>query len=239
MSYRRACLLVTWVALAGTAAAGAQEMRLSMNAPKFPMLFNRNVQHELKVADDQMKKIRSKIDEMMPQGGGLQFGSAGGEGGDQKAGFSVVVAVKPGAGGVGAPGGGVVIGGGDGKLFGGLPDFKKIDEEVEKLLEPDQRKRLGQLSLQQQGLMALEQPKVADELGLHADQKELVKEAMDNHRAKTREFVQQQGKLDSAKMQEFMKTQREKTESDLSILLSDEQKLKWEEMIGPKFDFKK
>jgi hypothetical protein len=35
-----------------------------------------------------------------------------------------------------------------------------------------------------------------------------------------------------------MRKQRESTEKDIALLLSDEQKERWEKMIGPKFDFK-
>ena len=137
----------------------------------------------------------------------------------------------------------------DGSKLGslpGMPDFKKIDAEVSKLLEQPQRDRLKQLSLQRQGLSALAQDEVAKEVQLEPEQKEMVKHIMDDNRKKSQEFFQEMfqnggnpANYDRAKISEFMKKQREQTETDLAIVLSPEQKTKWDELLGPKFEFKR
>jgi len=122
-----------------------------------------------------------------------------------------------------------------------MPDFKKIDEEVLKPLEEHQVNRLKQLHLQQQGLRALAQEKVANEVGLHQEQRELIKHIMEDQRKKTMDLVMQmrgEGGLSPQALGEEMKKQREAAEKDIALLLSDEQKEKWEKLTGPKFDFK-
>lgn len=206
----------------------AQEMmRVNMTAPKFPLLLSKNVQQELKISADQMKKIQEKIGGGGGQGPIINLGSEKGAPTQQ---YKVVVA--PG-GGAGKASEGAI------QAFPGMPDFKKLDDELDKLLEPAQRDRLKQLWLQQQGLMALGQDKVAEEVGLEAEQKTLVKEAIDHHNTSMRDFfMDQNNRTDQNRMRDFFKTQRERTENDISLLLSEKQKETWQQMLGPKFDFK-
>jgi hypothetical protein len=211
-----------------TNAANAQEtVRVNMTAPKFPLLFSKNVQQELQVSDEQMKKVREKLSSSGPSGATF---TPGAEGSGQKAEYRIVV--TPGAGNVKLPEGGV-------RALPALPDFSKTDEEIDKLLEPSQRDRLKQLWLQQQGMMALAQDKVAGEIGLEPEQRALVKEALDHHQNTMRDFfMDPEKRSDQTKMRDFFKTQKERTENDISLLLTEKQKETWQKMLGPKFDFK-
>lgn len=243
-----------YLALVGALACGTgishAQMMMQMNTPKFPLLASKPVQQELKLTDEQTKKIQTKIKELMPEGSFMSRpegkgggGAAAGDVSPPQVNFGVVIQGK-GAGGAAAPP--IVLGSPNFKLGEGgqfvMPDFKKIDAEVDKLLEQPQRDRLKQLSLQRTGLSALAQEQVAKEVGLEDDQKELVKNVMEDQQKKTREFFQNMigagAGFSQEKVTEFMKKQKEQTESDLAIILAPEQKAKWEELIGPKFEFK-
>jgi len=236
----------------GTGISQAQ-MMMQMNTPKFPLLASKPVQQELKLTDEQTKKIQAKIKELMPEGSfmsrpevkGGSGAAAGGDAAPPQVNFGIVIQGK-GAGGGAAPpvvfgGGGANIKLGEGGNFT-MPDFKKIDAEVDKLLEQPQRDRLKQLSLQRTGLSALAQEHVAKEVGLEDDQKELVKSIMEDQQKRTQEFFQNMigagNGFSQEKVGEFMKKQKEQTESDLAIIMSPDQKAKWEELLGPKFEFK-
>lgn len=236
-----------------TAPVSAQSMQVS--TPRYPMLFSKAVQQELKLTEEQNKKIQAKINELMPAGSfmsrpepksGGDVKAGGGEAAPPAVSFGVVIKGSGGA--AGSPP--IVLGGGSGgnikfspEGMPGLPDFRKIDEEVEKLLEPAQRTRLKQIALQRQGLSALGDEKTASELGLETEQKELVRQILDDQRKKTQEYFQKMlsegGGIQQDQVTSFIKKQREQTEQDLAILLSPEQKTKWEELQGPKFDFKR
>ena len=228
---------------------------MQMSTPKFPMLSSKPVQQELKLTDEQNKKIQAKIKELMPEGtfmsrpeikgGGGGAAAGGGDAAPPQVNFGVVIK-GGGPGGAAAPpvvfgGGGANIKLGEGGQFT-MPDFKKIDAEVDKLLEQPQRDRLKQLALQRTGLTALAQEQVAKDVGLEDDQKELVKHVMEDQQKKTQEFFQgligASGTFSQDKVGEFMKKQKEQTETDLAIILTPDQKAKWDELLGPKFEFK-
>ncbi|MFT3878810.1 MAG: hypothetical protein QM703_04010 [Gemmatales bacterium] len=234
----------------GTSVSHAQFMQMA--TPKFPMLMSKPVQQELKLTDEQNKKIQAKIKELMPEGSPMinRMETKGGEkaaGGDDsapKVNFGVVIQGR-GQGGAASPP--IVLGNpgnfklGEGGSFA-MPDFKKIDAEVEKLLEQPQRDRLRQLALQRTGMTAIAQEQVAKDIGLEDDQKEMVKHIMEDQQKKMQEYFQNMiaagNGFSQEKIGEFTKKQREQTESDLSIILTPDQKTKWDELLGAKFDFK-
>lgn len=243
------------VVLVGVLACGtsfSQAQVMQMATPKFPMLMNRPVQQELKLTDEQKTKIQAKVKELMPEGspftnrieakGGDK--AAGGDDSVPKVNFGVVIQGR-GEGGVAAPP--IVLGNpgsfklGEGGSFT-MPDFKKIDAEVEKLLEQPQRDRLKQLALQRTGMVALAQEQVAKDIGLEDDQKDLVKHILEDQQKKMQDYfrsmIEAGNGFSQEKIGEFTKKQREQTESDLAIILTPDQKAKWEEMLGTKFDFK-
>lgn len=240
-----------------TGLASAQMMQMAM--PRYPMLLSKPVQQELKLTEEQNKKIQAKIKELTPEGSfsvarpETKAGSDADKGGAGEAAppavsFGVVI---KGAGPGGAASPPIILGGGTGgnikfstgEGMPGMPDFKKIDEEVDKLLEQPQRDRLKQLVLQRQGLAALAEEKVAKELGLEPEQKDLVKQIMDDQRKKTQEFFQKMlsdgGGFQQDQVTTHMKKLREQTEQDLAIVMTPEQKSKWDEMLGPKFEYKR
>jgi hypothetical protein len=210
---------------------------------QYPLLMSKPVQKELNLTPDQVKKIEAKIKELMPEGAMFKpSGDAKAQKGDGtgQSGFTILVA-PPKVSGVPPVGGGIQIDPSNIRIPN-MPDFKKIEEEVLKILEQPQRDRLKQLNLQQQGLSALANEKVANEAGLAEEQRELVKQILSENRKKMSEFFMQargeNGGITPDTVRDYMKKQRETTEKDIALLLSDEQKDHWEKMLGPKFDFK-
>lgn len=248
----RSLRFVALVAALVCGSSVSQAQFMQMATPKFPMLMNKAVQQELKLTDEQNKKIQAKVKELMPEGSPMinrfeaKAGDKAAAGDDSapKVNFGIVIQGS-GQGGAAPPP--IVLGNaGNIKLGEGgqfmMPDFKKIDAEVEKLLEQPQRDRLKQLSLQRTGLMAIAQEQVAKDIGLEDDQKELVKHILEDQQKKMQEYFQNMiaagNGFSQEKIGEFTKKQREQTESDLGIILTPDQKAKWDEMTGTKFDFK-
>jgi hypothetical protein len=112
----------------------------------------------------------------------------------------------------------------------------KETEELKKILNEDQMKRLKQLQLQRQGMAALAETEVQSELKLTADQKSKVEAALQEQRQAMRDAFQDGGgdpQAARAKMEEL----RKKTNEKLEALLTEEQKSQWKAMLGAPFTF--
>lgn len=191
--------------------------------PKFTLFMDPAVRKELKLTQEQDKKVTELLEEM--QQGGLTLG--GGGGGEAKVTFRI-------AGGQGVPAGPI-----------SLPDFKKIEGDLMKVLDDKQKARVKQIWLQRTGLMALSDSEIAKEVGLEEPQKDLVKDILEDHQKETQRVIQEALaeaggaggaiKFDAKKM----KGLHEKAEKSLKEILSQEQDAKWQEMLGPKFEGKK
>lgn len=110
-------------------------------------------------------------------------------------------------------------------------------EKLGEILMPHQSKRLEEIFLQVRGPIALLDPTVAEEVGLTEDDqqelRETIQEAREGMMAEMRELFES-GDRDQvrAKMTEMQK----KVEEQALAVLSDEQKQKFTEMKGEKFD---
>jgi Spy/CpxP family protein refolding chaperone len=113
--------------------------------------------------------------------------------------------------------------------------FREADEAVSSVLRPEQRKRLKQLALQMQGLRALATPEVAKELSLTDEQKKKIQEALEGARKQApdrEDFDTPEFRAEARqRMAELMKKTREK----VLAMLTDEQRVKWKEMLGEPF----
>jgi Spy/CpxP family protein refolding chaperone len=109
---------------------------------------------------------------------------------------------------------------------------KDNEKVVKDILKPDQVKRLKQISLQQRGLQAVNDPEVATALNLTEEQKAKVKSMQEENRTAARD-LRQGGNRDEArtKLQEMRKANEEK----IQTLLTSEQKAKWKELTGEPF----
>jgi hypothetical protein len=107
------------------------------------------------------------------------------------------------------------------------------EKEIGKILHPDQAKRLHQIGLQLQGAMALNNPKVAEELQLTSEQKEKVKD-MQQQMQKQMEDLRQAGGSQEENREKIAEM-RKSAASKAQEMLTPEQQTKWKEMTGEPF----
>jgi len=113
---------------------------------------------------------------------------------------------------------------------------------VEKLLKPEQVKRLHQVELQvavQQGTVAvLNQERVQKALNYTDKQKTMIKETAETLAKERREMIGGgTGRPDPEKMQAFQKKAKESVEKIMETLSTDQKKT-WTELTGAKFEYK-
>lgn len=129
-------------------------------------------------------------------------------------------------------------GGGQG---GGPERFRQLQEEtnkaVQNVLLPHQWKRLNQIQLQVTGLAgSLMREDVRKELGVTEEQAEKIREATRQVFEQMRGERPQGERPDPAQMRERFQQMRQKAEEAVMSQLTEEQKKKWNEMIGEKFE---
>lgn len=98
------------------------------------------------------------------------------------------------------------------------------------ILTPEQQTRFRQLSLQTQGTLALAQAEVASELKLTPEQRERVGVIVNEQQAALVTLVR--GGLGSNAQQQVEGVLKE-TENRILPLLTDDQKARWKELLGP------
>jgi len=132
---------------------------------------------------------------------------------------------------------------GEGHTFmsiNGSEDMEKIDKDVMKVLDDKQNERLEQLWLQQSGLLALTDKKVAEKLSLKTEQSKQIDEIATDYRQKMRDlFMSDDGngeltiKIDPSKLADLQKA----TDKKIGALLTDDQNAAWKKLLGEKFEF--
>lgn len=106
---------------------------------------------------------------------------------------------------------------------------------LDQVLEPAERKRLDEISLQVAGLLMATSPKVAERLNLTDQQKEQLR----RHQAEARrEMADALHAKSKGGRQEKMKELRQTSRKHLDDVLTPEQEAKWKEMAGKPFDAK-
>ena len=192
------------------------------------------VRKELKLSEEQETKIRDMGAEMMQQA----FGGFGGRGG---------------AGG----------GGGNRPDFQNMSEeerkkfrdemqakvaeqTKKAEESLKKVLTPEQNVRLNELRLQREGVQALGRAEVAGALKLTDAQNEAIAEILEAARPQRGGpggggpgggFGRNLSDEERAKMREEMEARRKKTQEDIELVMTEDQKAAWTKMQGAKFEF--
>jgi RNA polymerase sigma factor (sigma-70 family) len=127
---------------------------------------------------------------------------------------------------------------------------KEIDKSVDELLTEKQGNRLREITLQQQGGHALQDPKVADALDLSREQKKQIQEIEAAGAKKMQELgLETFGNVfkggpaafqkESEKVTKQMQRIWDDTGEELLGVLTTEQKSKWKEMTGKPFKEKK
>jgi hypothetical protein len=108
-------------------------------------------------------------------------------------------------------------------------------KELAAFLNADQLKRYRQLQLQQQGLPALRETALQDELKLTPEQRTKVATILQEQSEEMRSAFGGGGDRGAARSQ--MEAIRKKTSEKLEALLTDDQKKRWKEMLGEPFKF--
>lgn len=116
--------------------------------------------------------------------------------------------------------------------------LQALREEMEKqltaVLKEPQMKRLKQIALQVEGYAALARPEIAKQIGLTKEQSRKVEEILRQAREKGRELFQQRPP-DQQAIRQKMQEIRRWVDEQIQPLLTDEQKKKWQELIGEPF----
>ena len=228
---------------------GGQGMRgpgRRMGPPPEPLVFRPDVQKELKLSDDQIKKLHSIL--RPPMGGG-----PGGQGDGQGRGQE-----RRGRGGQGGPpqGDGPPNGGqggppqadvGDGGQDGG-PDHmgpdgggpgggpREMDVKLEAVLNDSQMKRLKELQLQRMGAQALMRPEIADKVGLSDDKVAQVRDIVDEARRKMPR--PESGQLpDREQMMKARQAMVAEVNDKVVAILTSKERSQWDRLCGKPFKF--
>lgn len=115
---------------------------------------------------------------------------------------------------------------------------EKRRAQLEEVLFPEQMERLGQLTLQLQGMAALADPEVQKKIGITESQVEKMKEFRTEQETKMRESMREVWQSgDREGLREKMKEMRDEAEAAVMKQLEPEQRKKFEEMKGEPFDF--
>lgn len=114
--------------------------------------------------------------------------------------------------------------------FAGLS--RENDQFLKEILEPEQLKRLNQITLQTAGLLWVTYPQIADQLRLTDQQKAKARESQGEARREMQEILYAKTRGERhAKLKELRQTSRKR----LMEILTDEQEKTWKEMAGEPF----
>jgi hypothetical protein len=111
---------------------------------------------------------------------------------------------------------------------------QESEKTVAALLTPTQLRRFRQIRLQQVGALALNDPKLAEELKLTESQRKAVKVIVEARKAQTDKVLADKDLTErevAAKLTDLTKA----ADTNIRNLLTAGQKAKWEEMIGEPF----
>ncbi len=112
------------------------------------------------------------------------------------------------------------------------------DKQLADVLNADQMKRYHQLVLQQQGMTAVLDKPVADQLKLTDDQRTKIQAVVDEQRAAMRDMFQNGGGSgDREAMMKKVQEMRKQADVKIAAILTDDQKNQWKEMTGAPFTF--
>lgn len=114
--------------------------------------------------------------------------------------------------------------------------FRTVDREMVKLLSARQRRRLHELFLQENGLLSLSEPEVADQLRLQKSTQRSAQEAIDHLMDQVMTHladVPEGGQWDPVVIGQY----KAQAHRQLASLLAPEAKRRWEKMKGKPFKF--
>jgi Spy/CpxP family protein refolding chaperone len=180
---------------------------------------NKSVQKELKLTDDQVKKIDTAIKEIREK---HQDDFAKLRDLDQSERFEKMRELQK-------------------------TVSEEQSKELKTILDEKQMKRLKQIALQQRGPMAFADEEIQKELKLTDDQKDKIKTINDDAMQEMREAGQnafnpdatdEEKKAAFKKLNEKRQEINKETMKKIDAVLTDEQKKSWKDMVGEKFEVK-
>jgi Spy/CpxP family protein refolding chaperone len=115
---------------------------------------------------------------------------------------------------------------------------KETDKLLGEVFTSEQNKRYKQITLQQQGTRAFSNPDVQKALKFTDEQKESVKKIGEETRKAIEEQTKDLDFMDFQKRREIMTKLNKEAEGKIAATLTAEQKKSWKEMIGDKFEIK-
>jgi hypothetical protein len=116
---------------------------------------------------------------------------------------------------------------------------EKLAKDLNELLQPAQRNRLRQLTLQREGNFALGQEDVKKELKITQEQMMKFKAVVEDLQSKVQPLIkeaQSGGNLEEIRPK--VEALRKDHAKQLEAVLTDAQKMQWKEMLGPPFDLR-
>jgi acyl-CoA reductase-like NAD-dependent aldehyde dehydrogenase len=199
-SWLMAVSLVALAAARGSAQQSAcEKCGRVMGPPPLMLLAQKSVQAELKLSDDQVKKVGEAL--------------AG-----QRAEFQKLRALPREE---------------REKKFAEL--FETSRKLTKEIVTPEQGQRLRQIHWQQQGALAFGNPRVAEALHLSDEQKEKIEAIHKEARETAGKFFAQDPPPAREDIHRTMKELRKTSEAKTMALITEEQKAKWQEMLGTPF----
>lgn len=184
------------------------------------ILMRPDVQRELKLSEDQIKRLREAMPPPRGFGGPGQGGPGQGGPGQGGRGFGGPGQGGPGQGGPGFP--------------GPRPDDRQLEEKVKGILTETQFARYEQLKLQMRGAGVIGSPEISQKLDLSEDQRDKIRGIFENDRPP---MPPQGDRPDPQRMRDEMRKHREEIEGKVLAVLTKGQRAKWDAMLGKPFKF--
>lgn len=110
-----------------------------------------------------------------------------------------------------------------------------LNKELKETLKPEQVKRFQQIALQQRGAQAFADEEIQTKLSFTAEQKQKVKDVLDNSNKEMQAIRESANGDFQAAMPKFQALRKETIEKS-TALLTDDQKKTWKEMTGEPFE---
>lgn len=110
---------------------------------------------------------------------------------------------------------------------------KENEKFLDQVLEPSERQRLNEITLQKAGLAWITRPEIASKLGLTAEQKEKAAQLQKEARKEMHDVLHSDAS--SEVKHNRLKAHHDALQKRLMDLLTDEQEVKWKEMSGAPF----
>lgn len=117
---------------------------------------------------------------------------------------------------------------------------KKVEETLKANLTEDQMTRLKELRLQREGVASLDRKEIAEDLKLTSEQKEKIKKLVEENRPRFgggRRGAGGGGEGAAPPSREEFQKRAEKLRTDVLAVLTEEQKSAWEKLKGTEFKF--